>query len=97
MGRPDYDYSKGLEIRAYELADGQCVETNIPGGTGTPSVATIRVEKKNGEVKVNTLKGKCEITSLSLFGENIKDATGGRVESSRIVVEAGATEVIAKI
>ncbi|KAJ7905259.1 alpha-glucosidase [Mycena olivaceomarginata] len=70
-GRPDYDYNKG-----------QSVETNIPGGTGKPTVATIRVEKKNGEIKV--IAGESEITSLSLFGETPKDATGGRVQSHQI-------------
>ncbi|KAJ6547326.1 alpha-glucosidase [Mycena capillaripes] len=96
-GRPDYDYSKGLEIRVYELAEGQSVKTNIPGGTGTPSVATISVEKKNGEIKVKTLTGKCEFASLSLYGESVRSATGGRVETSQILIEAGATEVTAKI
>lgn len=76
-GRPDYDYSKGLEVRVYELAEGQSVEAQIPGSTGAaPSVATIRAEKKNGEIKVNTIAGKCEVAAVSLFGENTKGSTG---------------------
>ncbi|KAJ7109151.1 alpha-glucosidase [Mycena epipterygia] len=99
-GRPDYDYSKGLEIRAYGLTEGQSVETNIPGATGAPSVATIRVEKKNGEIKVNTVAGKCEVAALCVFGESLKEVTGGHVEAgpiAKIVVESEATEIVAKI
>lgn len=58
-------------------------------------MSTIRVEKKNGEIKV--IAGESEITSLSLFGETPKDATGGRVQSHQIIVESGAKEIIAKI
>jgi hypothetical protein len=53
------------------------------------------VEKKNGEIKV--IANESEITSLSLFGETPKDATGGRVQSHQIIVESGAKEIIAKI
>ncbi|KAJ6513909.1 alpha-glucosidase [Mycena vitilis] len=97
MGRPDYDYSKGLEIRAYELAEGQSVEANIPGQTGTSTVATISVEKKHGEIKVKTLKGKCELASVSLLGEKVASVTGGRLEAHQILVDAGTAAVIAEV
>jgi alpha-glucosidase (family GH31 glycosyl hydrolase) len=98
-GRPDYDYTKGLEIRVYELAEGESVETHIPGSTGG-SVAAIRAEKKNDEIMVKTVSGKCEIAALGVFGETIKGAKGGSVESgllAKIIVQSGATEVVVKI
>ncbi|KAJ7470534.1 glycoside hydrolase family 31 protein [Mycena latifolia] len=99
IGRPDYDYGKELEVRVYELAEGQSVETHIPGSTGTASVATIRAERKNGEIKVSVLSGKCDVAALSVFGESIKGATGGRVESgtAKVVAESGATEIVVNI
>ncbi|KAF7304699.1 Glycoside hydrolase family 31 protein [Mycena kentingensis (nom. inval.)] len=95
-GRPDYDYSKGLEIRTYQL-EGQVVETNI-AGAGSPSVAKIRVEKKDGQVKIATVSGKCEIASVQLLGETIKNAaSGGKLEANAVVVDAGATEIVVQV
>ncbi|KAJ7285616.1 alpha-glucosidase [Mycena rebaudengoi] len=71
-GRPDYDYSKGLEVRVYELDEGHSVETTIPGASTTTTVATIRAETKNGETKVDVVSGKCEVVAVSLVGKNMK-------------------------
>ena len=35
--RPDYDWADGVELRAYELADGARVETTVPDRTGAPA------------------------------------------------------------
>ncbi|KAJ6623404.1 alpha-glucosidase [Mycena sp. CBHHK59/15] len=73
-GRPDYDYTKGLEVRVYELAEGQSVEARIPGPTGTSSVAIVRAENKNGDIKFTTVKGKCEVANVCAFGKDMKIA-----------------------
>lgn len=49
IGRPDYDYAKGLEIRAYELEqDGPAVVVDIPVGKGIAVAGQIRVRKTSG-------------------------------------------------
>lgn len=98
-GRPDYDYTQGLEVQIYELAEGQTIEADVPLGKGAHVSATIRVERKSGEIKVNVLNGASSISSINLFGANVivKDIVGGVIGTGSgpgIVVEKGRKEVI---
>ncbi|EED84172.1 hypothetical protein POSPLDRAFT_107258 [Postia placenta Mad-698-R] len=66
VGRPDYDYAKGLDVQLYELEDGQKVETEVPTGTGTEIAGIITAEKRGGqEVRVKVEKGE-RVVSLRL-------------------------------
>nr|GAT61247.1 glycoside hydrolase family 31 protein [Mycena chlorophos] len=87
-GRPDYDYTQGLEVRVYRLAEGQVVETNI-AGAGSASVARIRTEKKEGKIAITST---CTIASAAFFGETLKNTEG-----SNVVLESGATGITVEI
>ncbi|CAK5279557.1 unnamed protein product [Mycena citricolor] len=94
--RPDYDYTQGLTLSVYQLADGQSVDTIIPGSTGAEIAAVIRTEKKNGEIKVSVISGQLQLKAVSLLGESVKEVTGGKLEANTIIVD-GASEVVAKL
>jgi alpha-glucosidase (family GH31 glycosyl hydrolase) len=98
-GRPDYDYSKSLVVQLYELAEGQTVETSIPGGKGVEVVGTIRASRKSGEIRVTVVNGASDLSSINVFSEGAtaKGVVGGTINSStgiRVDVETGATEVV---
>ena len=51
--RPDYDYTDGLELHVYQLAEGQTVTVKIPDLKGQLA-ATYTVTMKNGQAEVVT-------------------------------------------
>ena len=51
--RPDYDYTDGLELHVYQLAEGQIVTVKIPDLKGKLA-ATYTVTMKNGKAEVAT-------------------------------------------
>lgn len=51
--RPDYDYTDGLELHVYQLAEGQTVVLKIPDLKGQIA-ATYTVTMKNGQAEVAT-------------------------------------------
>ena len=51
--RPDYDYTDGLELHVYQLAEGQIVTVKIPDLKGQLA-ATYTVTMKNGQAEVAT-------------------------------------------
>ena len=51
--RPDYDYTDGLELHVYQLAEGQTVTVKIPDLKGQLA-ATYTVTMKNGKAEVAT-------------------------------------------
>ena len=51
--RPDYDYTDGLELHVYQLAEGQTVNVKIPDLKGKLA-ATYTVTMKNGKAEVVT-------------------------------------------
>ena len=51
--RPDYDYTDGLELHVYQLAEGQTVVVKIPDLKGQLA-ATYTVTMKNGQAEVVT-------------------------------------------
>lgn len=65
-GRPDYDYTQGLEVRAYELAEGATVKVDVPLGKGTKVAGAVTVEKEkgSGRVKVESSAGGVGIASV---------------------------------
>ncbi|KAF9483773.1 alpha-glucosidase [Pholiota conissans] len=60
IGRPDYDYTQGLEVRAYALEMGTTVKVDVPLGRGVAlagSVAVRRLEADDGGIDVNVTSG----------------------------------------
>ena len=60
QGRPDYDYTKGLEVRVYNLPEGQPVLVEVPTGAGMNIAGTIKVENKEGNI-VTTTDGDLQV------------------------------------
>jgi len=52
IGRPDYDYTQRLEVRAYGLEDGAKVTVDVPVGKGTDLAGQIKVQRVNGALSV---------------------------------------------
>jgi len=70
-GRPDYEWSKGVEVQLYELGEGEGVETSIPSGKGVGIAATVRAEKSRGQVRVKVESGECDISTVRVFARDI--------------------------
>ncbi|KAG6828671.1 hypothetical protein H0H92_007086 [Tricholoma furcatifolium] len=98
IDRPDYDYSQGIEVQLYELAEGKKYEANIPRGKDAEIVGVIRTERSAGEIKV-TLDNSVEVGAISVFGGGItaKNVVGGSLVTGphvKVGVEKGAKEVV---
>ncbi|KAG6831490.1 hypothetical protein H0H87_005057 [Tephrocybe sp. NHM501043] len=98
-GRPDYDYSQGIEVQLYELAEGQVYEANIPRGKGADIVGVVRAERSSGGIKVTVSGGNAELATINVFGGDIsvKSVAGGSLETGsgvRVDVEKGSKEVV---
>jgi alpha-D-xyloside xylohydrolase len=79
--RPDYDYTDGVTLQAYELADGQPVTVVVPAPDGSPAV-TFGV-KREGDIIAVDRQGAAERWRLLLVGiEAVTSVEGGAVESS---------------
>ncbi|KAL4251673.1 glycosyl hydrolase 31 family protein [Abortiporus biennis] len=87
VGRPDYELAKFVEVRVYELEDGQVATTEVPSGVGKSVVGKLRAERKNGEVSV-TVEGNVELATVSVF-------SGGKVETVSVTTQSG--EIIVKL
>jgi alpha-D-xyloside xylohydrolase len=79
--RPDYDYSDGVTLQAYELADGEHVPVVIPSIAGGVDVA-FEVKREDGVITVER-RGISRRWQLLLVGiESIASVEGGVAESS---------------
>ncbi|TFK55276.1 alpha-glucosidase [Heliocybe sulcata] len=100
VGRPDYDLDKGVEVRLYELDDGQKVGTQIPTGKGGEIAGTVTAIRKGEEVKVN-VTGSPGVARLSLFftGKYMVAKSGGGLNSARDILTTKVTgnEIILKV
>ena len=55
--RPDYDYARDVELRAYGLGEGESFSLKIPTVQGTPD-ASYTVTRKDGKPEVSTDSAK---------------------------------------
>ena len=68
VGRPDYDFAgAGLEVRVYELEEGQVVEAAVPRGKGKEGAGVVRAKMEGGELTVNVVSGAVALASVSYF------------------------------
>lgn len=98
-GRPDYDYSQGLEVQLYEPVEGKSYEANVPHGKRAEFVGVIQAERTSGEIKVTVSGEQTEIATISVFGNDIKATRviGGALKIGtgiRVEVEKGTREVV---
>ncbi|KAF8232393.1 alpha-glucosidase [Tricholoma matsutake] len=100
-GRPDYQYNKDVEVRLYELADGQSLESNIPSGQGVAIAGRIRATREFGKITINALGKELEISSITVFIKDVitNGVDGGALNKARspaiaVDVEKGSHQVV---
>ena len=89
--KPDYDYSKQVEVRIYELTDGHQVSIDVPGGTGTVIAGVIRVRRESANVHISVQSGKIEIESATVF------ANGGKHTGRKTLAANGNNVILVEI
>ena len=83
-GRPDYELSHGLDIRVFEIADGQTVQTTVPTGKGTTIGGTVKATRKGDEITVDVSGNDISLTSAAVFIDGYKLDLGGTSGATRI-------------
>lgn len=68
VGKPDYDYTRDLEVRVYgfEAAGKENIEVDIPAGKGVEIAGKIKVTKGD---KVEIISGDVGILNQAFFGK----------------------------
>jgi alpha-D-xyloside xylohydrolase len=80
--RPDYDYTAGVTLRAYELTDGDTVATVVPALDGRPAASFV-TRCADGQVSV-TADGNAPGWRVLLIGAtDVADLDGGTPEVVR--------------
>lgn len=85
IGRPDYDFASAIDVHAYELEEGQIVQTEVPSGKGADIAGIVETKLQDGEVVVKVTDGEVELASLTYFGtgqEYKVDVQKGQREAS---------------
>lgn len=97
LKRADYQLNEDLEIRIYELADGETSECIIPTGQRTEKAALIRTTRSEKEIKLNVIDGSVVgAWSAVLFAQQVTviGASGGELKGNTINASAGTKEVV---
>ncbi|CAE6440853.1 unnamed protein product [Rhizoctonia solani] len=105
LGKPDlkranYQLNKELEIRVYELADGETSEAIIPTGKRTEKGATIQATRSGKDVKISVISGSLTgawNAVLYAEGTTISSASGGQLKGNTINVSDGGKEALFKL
>lgn len=92
--KPDYEYNKALEVRVYELDEGNKVDIQVPTGKGAEIAGIVRVVRKDGEVKVSVPNGSVDLASISYYSSSYGVADSG---SGKVAVGKGEQEVVLKL
>jgi len=92
--RPDYDYTKGLTVKVYELEEGQTLEVNVPSGKGAEIAGVISAQRRNGELKLGS-KGGFTLGAIEIFIEGVKpkSASAGTLKSKKVKFSEAVSEV----
>ncbi|KAF8514046.1 alpha-glucosidase [Gautieria morchelliformis] len=97
--KPDYEYTKNLEVRIYEIGEGQLVQFFVPSGNGAEIAGIICARRDSGELKIWVAKGPLTITSIHIFAEDlpkIRRVVGAKQrsgEGGKFDVDTGTLEV----
>jgi alpha-D-xyloside xylohydrolase len=93
-GRPDYDYTDGVTIRAYALADGETASAAVPAAGGAETVFEARREGRKITVRRN---GPARDWKLFLAGvPEVSGVEGGKTtrRSNGTLISAGEGEFV---
>jgi alpha-D-xyloside xylohydrolase len=78
--RADYDYPRGVTLRAYGIEDGAWVRVAVPTQDGGPG-STFEFHREGGHVTV-TPHAAAPGWSVLFVGETVESASGGTVEAA---------------
>ena len=78
--RADYDYPRGVTLRAYAIEEGARVRVAIPEQDGGPG-STFELRREGGQVTV-TPHAAAPGWRLLLVGETVESASGGTIEAT---------------
>lgn len=103
MQKPDYDYTKGLDVHLYEIEEGATLRADVPAGEGNKIAGTVVVKREQDEVTVQVENGSLELVGVSLFLDELKtkkvqgsqELAGGT--GARVAVKTGETKVVLKL
>ena len=88
VGRPDYDFAGAVEVRVYELEEGQAVQAEVPTGKGADIAGVVAAKLKDGVVTVSVASGEVSLASFSYLA-------GGQVK--KVDVEKGQKQALLKL
>lgn len=101
--KPDYDYTKGLEVQVYEIVEGATLRADVPAGEGKRIAGTVVVKREQNEVTVQVESGTIGLASVSLFLDELKTKkVQGSQElaagaGARVAVKEGEPKVVLKL
>ena len=96
---PDYDYTKDLTVRIYEIGEGQSVASYIPRGSGGEIAGIIRARRDGGGLNIWVAKGPLTVATIQIFAKDlpmIQNVVGAKQRNGEVGifdVDAGTREV----
>ncbi|KAK0459506.1 alpha-glucosidase [Desarmillaria tabescens] len=79
IGRPDYNYTQGINVNVYGLLEGQTLKASLPAQHGIKTAAVISAERTGTGLRLEVQEGECDISFLGIHEEGIavKSVVGG--------------------
>ncbi len=71
IGRPDYNYTQGINVNVYGLLEGQTLQASLPAQNGTKAAAVISAERTSRGLRLEVQEGECDIALLGIHEEGI--------------------------
>ncbi|EPQ58728.1 hypothetical protein GLOTRDRAFT_37153 [Gloeophyllum trabeum ATCC 11539] len=99
IGRPDYDLHKRLEVRLYELRDGQRAQCQVPSGKGAEIAGIVTATRNADEINVK-LEGSADLAAISLYskGYRVQGVDGGVAQGDDYIeVFDGKKEIVIRL
>lgn len=88
-GRPDYELARGVEVRVYELAEGETSEIGVPTGRGAALAGSVRATRKGGELVVETSGIGVQLDAVGVFIAGVRVEGGGDARVVRLEGSGG--------
>ncbi|KAF8575536.1 glycoside hydrolase family 31 protein [Ramaria rubella] len=101
--RPDYDYSRDLEVRVYELEEGKTAEASVPSGSGVGIAGIVRAQRDKKELAIWVADGLLKLSTIRIFLKTlpkVQSVVGAKQRANQIGcwdVEQGAQEVCIRL
>lgn len=99
IGKPDWDYTKDVELSVYELADGETAEAVIPTGHKLDVAAVVKASRSGNEVKVNVASGDLHTWKATFVtaGSKVTAVKGGNLVDGSVQVGGGTKEIVIQL